>query len=243
MSDGYNYPGSELDLFAHATHWKRYIYNQLHPIITGDVLEVGAGIGETTKILQSGGEKSWTCIEPDRDLSFRLIESFNRHKFRSKPEVITGTISDVPVEARYDTILYVDVLEHIESDRLELDAAAGLLKPGGHLIVVAPAHPYLFSPFDAAIGHYRRYNRNKLIELTPGSTEIERIRYLDSIGFFASLGNRLILGAGMPDLKQIKIWDRFMVPLSVVLDPLLGYRFGKTIVCVWRRKANATHIK
>jgi SAM-dependent methyltransferase len=236
MSDGYKYPGTELELFAHATHWKRYIYNQLHPIITGEVLEVGAGIGETTKALQSGDEKSWTCIEPDQDLSFRLKVLCNKKKLRSKPEVITGTILDVSVGTSYDTILYVDVLEHIECDGLELDAAAGLLKPGGHLIVVAPAHQYLFSPFDAAIGHYRRYNRKKLIELTPDSTEIERISYVDSVGFFASLGNRLFLGAGMPDLKQIKFWDRFMVPLSVLLDPLLGYRFGKTIVCVWRSK-------
>ena len=64
-------------------------------------------------------------------------------------------------------MLYIDVLEHIEHDLDELARAASHLAPGGHLVVLAPAHQALFSDFDRAIGHYRRYNRAGLQKLAP----------------------------------------------------------------------------
>ncbi len=61
--------------------------------------------------------------------------------------------------------------------------------------------------------------------------------YLDSVGAFASLGNRVVLRQSMPTLKQILLWDGRMVPLSKVFDSLLGYRAGKSVLGIWRKKA------
>jgi hypothetical protein len=102
---------------------------------------------------------------------------------------------------------------------------------------LAPAHQWLFTPFDQAIGHYRRYTRPMLAALTPESLEIRRLIYMDSVGLAASLANRLLLRQSMPTPRQIAVWDKLMVRLSRVVDPLIGRNFGKSVVAVWRKKA------
>lgn len=112
---------------------------------------------------------------------------------------------------------------------------------GGHLVVLAPAHQMLFTAFDSAIGHFRRYNREALLALTPNGLIPQKAVYLDSVGLLASLGNRFVLRSATPKASQIRLWDNFMVPLSRFIDPLTGYGFGKSVVTVWRRefKTNA----
>ncbi len=127
------------------------------------------------------------------------------------------------------------MLEHIEDDRAELQLARSILAPGGHLLVVAPAHPYLYTPFDAAIGHFRRYRLESLRAVVPEGFEVVRLCYLDSVGFFASLANRLLLSEAHPSKRQILFWDRVLVPVSRLVDPLLGYRFGKSVLGIYRR--------
>ena len=73
--------------------------------------------------------------------------------------------------------------------------------------------------------------------IEPGGLRRERLTYLDSAGLVLSLGNRLLLRSGSPTVKQVKVWDRLFVPVSRVLDPLLGRTVGKSIVGVWRNAA------
>ena len=67
----YEYVGTELDLFAQATNWKKYLQSVVSPFLTGDVLEVGAGIGTTTRAFSDGSASTWLCLEPDGDLAAR----------------------------------------------------------------------------------------------------------------------------------------------------------------------------
>ncbi len=226
-----HYIGEELDVFFHARNWKRYWSSRIHRWIVGDALEVGAGIGANTADLQTPAVRSWHCLEPDPRLTERLREAVAG---TPSCEVSCGITASLSGES-WDTILYIDVLEHIEDDRGELARAARLLRPGGHIIVLSPAHQFLFSPFDAAIGHYRRYNKTTLRACTPPGCRLEAMFYLDSLGMVASLANRAMLRQAQPSLDQILFWDRRIVPLSRFIDPLLGYRLGKTIIGVWRR--------
>ena len=140
----------------------------------------------------------------------------------------------------FDSILYIDVLEHIELDAAELTQATQHLKPLGHLIVLSPAHQWLYSPFDARIGHFRRYNRRSLTRITPSAARLVLVRYLDSVGLCASVANRVILRQSLPTPAQVLFWDRRMITVSRVLDPLLNYLVGKSILAVWRRKEEGT---
>ena len=232
-SGSFSYIGQELDLFAHASHWKAYWISRIRRWITGDVLEVGAGLGVNTVLLQNKQVRSWQCLEPDSELAARLTDKVAAV---SNCSVRCGTLASM-AGSQFDSILYIDVLEHIEADGEELAEAAKLLRPGGCLVVLSPAHQFLYSNFDAAIGHYRRYNRESLRRCTPPDCEIERMFYLDCAGVFVSLANRLMLRQKNPTLKQILAWDNYIVPISRLLDPAFGYLIGKTIVGVWRRRA------
>lgn len=235
MTNAFTYVGNELDIFASATNWKQYFSRQLQPYIRGDILEVGAGIGTTTHILCRGKKRSWTCLEPDVQLVNRLIDSLHDTTLPVKPSVINSTVNQLLPDQQFDTILYIDVLEHIENDANELITAASHLRQNGMLIVLSPAHQMLYTPFDRAIGHFRRYDKASLKAISPPSLTLKRCFYLDSVGLLASLGNRLLLQSSMPTPKQIWFWDRVMIPLSRWLDLLLGYRIGKSIVAVWQQ--------
>jgi SAM-dependent methyltransferase len=233
----YEYVGTELDLFAQATHWKAYLRKQIVPHLAGRVLEVGAGIGGTTRVLFCDTVSQWVALEPDPRLAARYDEAARRGKLPGCCKSIVGTTRSLSWAMGFDSVLYVDVLEHIEDDRAELQRAASLLAAGGKLIVMAPAHNALMSEFDRAVGHYRRYSRRTLARLTPPGLSLVRLAYLDCAGLCASLANRLLLRRAIPTPKQLAFWDGVLVRASTWFDPLLGYRLGKSVLAVWRRDA------
>jgi SAM-dependent methyltransferase len=230
----FKYVGSELDLFANVVNWKSYWSRQIRPFLTGDVLEVGAGIGSNTQFLDPEGPGQLTCLEPDPQLVAQLDRKLRETKSGRAYKVICGTMQSLN-DQTYDTIVYVDVLEHIENDREELNKAASLLRSGGRLIILSPAHQRLFSPFDAAIGHFRRYDRRMLQTITPASLQLERMRYLDCVGVFTSTANLLFLRQSMPTRSQLRFWDSWIVPISRVLDRFFFYSIGKSIIAIWQK--------
>jgi SAM-dependent methyltransferase len=231
----YVYVGTELDLFATAERWKSYFRHQVRTFLGRQVLEVGAGHGGTTRVLCDDRPERWVCLEPDSSLGDRLMAAISAGELPDCCEARIGTLSDLDEGDCFDTILYMDVLEHIADDRAELARAAERLQEGGCLIVLAPAHQWLFTPFDEGIGHYRRYTKHTLKAAAPDGLVLARLAYLDSIGMLASLGNKLVLQSSMPSPGQIAVWDRLMVPLSRLADPILGYSLGKSVLAVWRK--------
>ena len=233
------YVGAELDLFARAVNWKRYWSSILRPCLGVRILDVGAGIGATLDVLADGPGRAWLALEPDPDLAQRLRGRVLAGEIRADVEVRNGTLADLPPGDRFDTILYIDVLEHIADDAAEFARATERLLPGGRICILAPAHQWLFTPFDAAIGHERRYTRASLRAAAPAGLACERLDYLDSVGMLASIGNRFLLRSAHPSESQIALWDRLMVPASRVLDPLLLRRVGKSVLGIWRKGQGA----
>jgi SAM-dependent methyltransferase len=231
----YHYVGSELELFAAATNWKAYLAAVLRTFIIGRVLDVGAGIGSNVSYLHNGRVREWTCLEPDENLAGRIDERLATGQFPANCRVVTGTIASLDTKALFDAVLYLDVLEHIAEDRAELEKAASRLAEGGALIVLAPAHQFLFSAFDREIGHHRRYSAAGLRALAPPGCRLVFCRMLDSAGFFASFSNRLLLRSAAPSPAQIAFWDKILVPISRRLDRRLGYRFGKSVLALWKK--------
>lgn len=230
-ADASHYVGTELELFSAARRWKAYWAKSVMPWVKGDVLEVGAGIGANTRVLQNPEVRSFTCLEPDAELAARAAR-----EIADLPacRMLVGTTASTEL-GQYDSIVYIDVLEHIESDRAELERAATLLRPGGSLVVLCPAHQALYSEFDRAIGHHRRYDAKTLVACGPPTLALERSFYLDSVGVLASFANHALLKSERPTPAQIRTWDTLMVPLSRLLDPCFGHRLGKSVVAVWRR--------
>lgn len=223
------YIGTELEVFAHAHTWKEYVRRKINPYLKGEVLEVGAGIGSNTPLYTKHSRYSrWTCLEPDASLAARIPDVPNR-------EIVIGALPTV-ASRTFDAILYLDVLEHIEDDAGEMKLASGLLNPGGHVIVLAPAHQWLYTPFDKAIGHFRRYSRKTLLNTASPNLKLVSMQYLDSVGMMASLANRVLLQSASPTHAQIQFWDRVLVPPSKIIDMLTAHCIGKSLLAIWQRR-------
>lgn len=233
-----NYIGKELEIFQHATIWKKYYSRFLLPFLKGKIAEVGAGIGSTTSHLCNGSQESWLCIEPDPGLYQELERKINSGQLPPICASFKGILQNLNVRQQFNAILYIDVLEHIENDAAELNRGKEHLVQNGYLIVLVPAHQFLFSPFDNAVGHYRRYNKKTLKKISPNGMQLLSLRYLDSVGFFASAINRMLLKQKNPTQTQIKIWDKILVPLSKITDLLTRYNAGKTLIAIWQKKSD-----
>ena len=236
MND-FTYSGSELELFANAHKWKRYWAKQVRPYLGQRVFDVGAGLGENFKLLWQP-DASWICIDPDEALAAKIHKTASEMPEPRKCNILHGQLATLSSDEMADTILYIDVLEHIKDDRAELEQAFMHLKAGGYLVVLAPAYQWLFSPFDEAVGHFRRYNAKTLRSIAPNGLTLKKLHYLDSAGLFASAANKLILKSSTPTHSQIAFWDRALIPLSRLLDKLIAHRAGKSILAVWQKPYN-----
>ncbi|HVC59474.1 MAG TPA: methyltransferase domain-containing protein [Acetobacteraceae bacterium] len=232
-----HYIGSELELFSIATNWKGYVARQFSRFVGGRVLDVGAGIGSNIPYLHTPSVTEWTALEPDPVLAAVIAGRIDNGELPASCRVLNGTVDTLAAAECFDTILYLDVIEHIEDDAAELRRAASHLAPHGRLVVLAPAHQFLFSPFDAVIGHHRRYTAQSLRGAGPPGCRVELCRMLDSVGFFASLANRIMLRSEQPSPAQIRFWDRILVPLSRLTDRTSGFTFGKSVAIVWAHEA------
>jgi SAM-dependent methyltransferase len=235
MTTGRSYEGAELDLFQAARQWKTYWSGKIAPHLGQSVLEVGAGFATNTPLLFGSSRKRWLCLEPDPALVARIAGRLQEYPWAATVETMVGTLNDLSAGETFDTLLYIDVLEHIEDDRGEMQAAFSRLKPGGKIVVLSPAHPWLFTDFDRAIGHYRRYTKSSLRDCTPPGARLVELYYLDSVGLLASATNRFFLHQSMPTARQIDFWDRWLVTNSRWMDPILNFQLGKTVIAVWKK--------
>jgi SAM-dependent methyltransferase len=235
MKEDRPYEGKELALFAQARKWKTYWSDKIRPHLGKSVLEVGAGLGTNTTFLLGPEQESWLCLEPDASLAARIPATLADSSRRGIVKTRTGTLRDLPAKETFDTILYIDVLEHIEDDLGEMRVALAHVSPKGKIVVLSPAHPWLFNEFDRALGHYRRYTPRSLRACAPPGATLIEIYALDSFGLMASVANKLLLHQSMPSPKQIAFWDRCLVSLSRRTDPLIGFSLGKSLIAVWQK--------
>ena len=221
------YQGDELELFENASNWKRYWSSKIASTRDSIGLEIGAGIGGNSAFLLPKTDALTLC-EPDEMFFQNSLEPL-AHK-NEKISVVLGTIEQIDGGRKFDQIYYIDVLEHIEDDKQEITSATRHLNRNGSLYILVPAHKFLYSEFDQSVGHFRRYNRRMITDCIPSGFAITEYYCLDSLGVLASLGNKLFSRNSSVTLKKVLLWDKKLVPVSVKIDRLIGYKFGKSIL-------------
>ena len=226
-----NYPGKELEIFDKANFWRRYLYLLIQRYVGKNILEVGAGIGSFTKTYYNKNQNI-TLSEID-DSNFNLIK--NIFVNRKNINVVNNVIEDI--KNKFDTILYLSVLEHIEDDKKEILMALDKLEKNGHLIICVPAHNHMYSNFDKEIGHFRRYHIDFFKNLNLENAILKKNYFFDSIGYFLYFVNKIFFNKEVyPSRLKVFIWDKIFVPLSYIIDFLSFYKFGKNIICVIKKK-------
>lgn len=188
----------------------------------GELLDFGAGNGRFCVALLERGY-AMHAVEPDALLRGRIGE---------RGVDARESLESFDPDERFDGIYTINVLEHIEDDAGLLRAFCERLRPGGRLFVYVPAFQLLFSANDRRVGHLRRYRLRGLVEaVTAAGFEIERARYVDSLGFFAGLAYRFFGNAdGGLDVGAVRLYDSVVFPLSRVLDRGLSRWLGKNLL-------------
>jgi len=219
------YEGWELKFFDNAKNFRSYQFSLIKNYLNGSVAEIGPGNGTFYDFY-----KNYINIVHLYEPSINFI--YNLHKKKNhKTEIFNCYFIEKP--KFYDAIIYMDVLEHIESDKNEIEKAFNSLKKGGKLIINVPAFSFLYSQFDKDIGHYRRYSKKSLNNLlTTFPFEEITMKYYDSIGFLLSFLSKKINKDYRKNFgTKIKIWDS-LIPIAKFLDLLLSNRFGKSLIAI-----------
>jgi len=226
------YLNEVLEFFDISDNYRSYQIELFGNYVGKEILEVGAGRGKIIEILAQNSEKQFTLLELDKNF-FDILNN----KFNSKNIKVLEERTQNIKEKKFDTIFYLDVIEHIEDDRFELDTAYNLLKKNGHLIIIVPAFQILFSKFDQRVGHFRRYRKEFFKRYSDEKNlKIKKLVYFDFLGFFIILFSKLLnLTNSKKTTLGIKIWN-FLIPLSRLIDKITFHSIGKSILCIYEKK-------
>ena len=171
-----------MDRMADAENYNEWLLDRGRSFIGRRVLDFGAGVGTFTAALAARGAEV-VAVEPDPEFTPRLHERFDTDDRVTIVAEDAGWLSGDTARERFDTVLCLNVLEHIEDDAVVLRGLRDSLVPGGYLLLLAPAHRFLFGEIDRNVGHERRYSRAPLRALLE-EAELEpvEIRYVNPVG-------------------------------------------------------------
>ncbi len=230
-SSNFQYSGLELEIMSIATNYREYWLSRIPNLPRGArVLEVGAGIGSNVQDLLERFDNI-SLIEPDVSQFSQLQKKFGAHLLEKSVQIYSG-YHQIPRSEKFDLILYIDVLEHIEDDFAEIRIASRSLVENGHLFVMVPAFQALFSNYDRKLSHYRRYSKQRLREVASENLEIKSLIFMDSIGLFGVVINRILQNENL-NRASVLFWDRVLIPFSRFLDrSIVKHRFGKSLLLI-----------
>jgi len=196
------------------------------------VLEVGCGVGNFTRLLM--GRELVVAIDVEQDCVAKLRESLNGHSnlLALSMDVLDPAFVGL-AEHDLDSVVCLNVLEHVRDDRQALCNMHAVLRPGGKVVLIVPAFPCLCGPIDAHLGHYRRYSKQSLAGLARAAgLQPITLRYLNSIGFLGWWWNARILKKQRQSEFQIAVFDALVVPLLSRIEKRLEPPFGQSIFAV-----------
>ncbi len=240
------YEGQDLEALADLPRYHRWILKTFQPFLQGRSLEIGAGIGNFASRYIHQVEES-VLLEPAKNLVPQLEARFDS---QSNVQVVPGLLEDwcenrlsisAPPLASFDTIVLVNVLEHVEDHLAMVQTIHDLLRPGGSMLLFVPAVRWLYGTLDRKVHHYRRYTRSGIRRLCKATDlDLVHLRYFDVLGVLPWLLSGRVLKQNEFNPLMARIYDRLIVPVGSFLERWLSAPIGKNLICVARRPIQAS---
>ena len=226
-----------LESVRRASGFNRWMLNQFKGFIGGRVLEAGCGIGNFTEQLLD--RQRLICADLDPYYTEVIAR---RYSHLSNVRTARMDLSDPAhfqplADEKPDTVISLNVVEHIEDDLAALKNYHDVLTPGGHAIILVPAHQWLFTEADRTLGHHRRYTRALLSErMKQAGFEVLQTREFNRLGV---LGWYVSGKLGRRDLSpgQMKLFNR-LVPIAKIIERFDGLP-GLSVIAIGRKPARA----
>ena len=227
--------GINLDVAADAApNHLQGVADLVSPHLGKRVLDMGAGIGAITERLAEG--RRLVACEISDEFVAALRQRFDGV---GNVEVVQADLRTWQPAERFDSVVMINVLEHIEDDAGTLRALSRFAAPGGTVVIYVPALNGLFGDFDSKVGHFRRYSKWRLGEvMREAGLEVEELRYANMIAIpgwiaFTHASRDMSGGTSLP------LWDRYVLPLSQALESRVRVPLGTNLLGVARVPASA----
>ena len=231
---GFVYSSSELAAVAGARNYYRWITKRFEPYLGETVVEVGAGIGTYSEFLLGAPRtRQLIAVEPAAN-TFPILKA----KLAAFPQALAleGYLGDHAAELSADSVVAVNVLEHVEHDEEFLRLAWDVVVPGGTLLLFVPAVPSIFGTLDTAFEHHRRYTRALLRQkLESTGWSIESIRYMNLPGILPWFVVGRILRWSSISSRSARFYDRVVIPITAAIEETLPVPIGQSLLAVARK--------
>lgn len=228
-----------LERFAAAIHFNRWLFDTIRPYCKGHVLEVGSGIGNISKLFLENNFHLTTSDLRQEYCNYVL------QQFGSNPHL--AGVASIDLSApdftqryehllqQFDTIVALNVVEHIEDDKKAVHNCMQLLKPGGHLVILVPAYQALYNLFDKELGHYKRYTGSSLRRLEEeAGLEVIHQQYFNAVGIIGWYVDGRLLNRRIIPRKQLMVFDK-LIPVIKLVDTISFHSIGLSTIAVGRK--------
>lgn len=225
-----------LDVISSADNFNQWMYRTIAPFCTGDILEIGSGVGN---ISQYFIRKNQSIVLSDIRLNYRNI-------IKEKFGLADNRVLDIDIAhpdfertypellGKFDSIFCLNVVEHIKDDNLAIKNMLKLLKNNGLLTVLVPAHQALYNGFDVTLEHFRRYNKKNLTALMTKHGRLVDVFYFNAMGILAwFISGNLFKHKSIPE-GEMKLFN-FLVPVFALIDKITFRKIGLSVICVVKK--------
>lgn len=230
------YFGKDLEAMDHAENYHRWIFELIEPYLGNDLVEVGAGTGTFSKLLLLANPRSLSLVEPSgmyEKLAGNISEITGGTKLVCFQDLFRNVADAIKNEKEPDSIIYINVLEHIEDDERELAVVNRTLTKGGRLCIFVPAQKFLYSDFDRSIGHFRRYKKNELADkCRAAGFKILMTRNFDLPGILPWFIKYRLLRSTTMEQGLTSAYDKYAVPAAKWLESRIHPPIGKNLLVV-----------
>jgi spermidine synthase len=237
QTTSFSYSGTELDAMAEARNYYEWILDWAGPYINNRVVEVGAGLGNfAAALLRECSVSELWLVEPAENLFPHLAKRFEAE---ARVRILRGYLHECTSLSGIDSLIAVNVVEHVRNDSEFLRLAFSILAPGGTVILFAPALASLYGSLDEAFEHYRRYSKSELAsKLSQARFCVEAIRYFNFPGIVTWFLAGRVLRRRTLQPAQVRLYDRWMVPWVSKVEQWWEPPLGQSLLAIARKPAD-----
>ncbi len=219
-----------LEVLTEAKNYNRWIAENFYASIQAPLLEFGAGIGNMSELLSS---YTPLCVtDTDARMLAHLEDKFSQINAVSVQFLDITQPPPEHVVERFQTVIGINVLEHVEDDEQALVHVGHVLKPSGRLLLLVPAKKWAYTELDRQLGHFRRYEKKELGEkLVTASFQIEKLYYFNLIGLLSWIMRDKIQRSGGLRPYQIALFDS-IVPILKRVESKVSMPVGISLIAI-----------
>lgn len=234
MSEKFGYAGKDLEAMSFAVNYHRWILSLFEPYLGTRIVEVGAGTGSFSELLLERRLESLSLVEPSAAMYEQLCRRVSSSQSVSTyNDIFERVASQIRSNAKPDSIIYVNVLEHVEDDVNELRIINDTLDSGGRLFIFVPALRWLHGSMDRQLDHFRRYMRSELEKkCVAAGFRVITSRYFDLLGVLPWWVKYKVLQSKKMEPGAVRFYDQRVVPLARTLESSFSPPLGKNVLLV-----------